>query len=656
MSLEDKIKRLHGPILVLGASGFVGANLLRLLLGQREDVYGTVLHMPAWRLGSLPPSNIVQADLLVDANIDFLLDRIKPKTIFDCTAYGAYSFEKESNLVYETNFNLLTRLLPKLLPLNINAYIHAGSSSEYGARSAGPKESDLPAPNSDYAVSKTAAANLLYFYGRKYIFPCANLRLYSIYGPLEDSSRLIPSLIRHGVKGGFPDLVNPEISRDFVFVVDACEAFVDTALNLPPTHYGDSFNIGSGKKTTIQEATQISANLFKIDTTPCFQTLENRAWDLEDWYSNSQKAKEVLGWESRTSFADGFRLTFEWFHSLDDRETYYRSSKIFGLDTRHSVSAIVACYKDGQAIPIMYEQLRDVFLELKVDYEIIFVNDNSPDDSETVISEITRRDRRVLGLSHSRNFGSQAAFRSGMELATKNSCVLLDGDLQDPPALIKSFVEKWRKGYDVVYGRRVRRQAPLYMQWAYKLFYRVFDQFSYLSIPRDAGDFSLLDRKVIQAILRFPERDIFLRGIRAFVGFKQTGVDYVRPERRFGTTTNSFVKNIGWAKKGILSFSYAPLNFLSFTGTLLFFISIGLGIFQFMMRFFYPDSAPKGVTTILLLIILFGSFNLFAMAILGEYIGKIFEEVKRRPHFVRRAIIRNGEIRSATTDYVHGPE
>jgi dolichol-phosphate mannosyltransferase len=194
------------------------------------------------------------------------------------------------------------------------------------------------------------------------------------------------------------------------------------------------------------------------------------------------------------------------------------------------------------------------------------------------------------------------------------------------------------------------------MQWAYKLFYRVFDQFSYLSIPRDAGDFSLLDRKVIQAILRFPERDIFLRGIRAFVGFKQTGVDYVRPERRFGTTTNSFVKNIGWAKKGILSFSYAPLNFLSFTGTLLFFISIGLGIFQFMMRFFYPDSAPKGVTTILLLIILFGSFNLFAMAILGEYIGKIFEEVKRRPHFVRRAIIRNGEIRSATTDYVHGPE
>ncbi len=190
-----------------------------------------------------------------------------------------------------------------------------------------------------------------------------------------------------------------------------------------------------------------------------------------------------------------------------------------------------------------------------------FVNDCSPDDSEEVIRSITRNDRRVLGISHSRNFGSQAAFRSGMEIATKNSCVLLDGDLQDPPELIAQFVSKWREGFDVVYGRRVKREASLPMQLSYKLFYRIFDTFSYIQIPHDAGDFSLIDRRVMEAMLRFPERDLFLRGVRAYAGFRQIGVDYVRPERMFGHTTNNLWKNLGWAKKGILSFSYVPLGY-----------------------------------------------------------------------------------------------
>ncbi len=210
----------------------------------------------------------------------------------------------------------------------------------------------------------------------------------------------------------------------------------------------------------------------------------------------------------------------------------------------------MACYRDNQAIPIMYQRLKDTFAKLNVDHEIIFVNDGSPDDSEEVIRAISQNDRRVRGISHSRNFGSQAAFRSGMEIATKNSCVLLDGDLQDPPELIESMLGKWREGYDVVYGRRVKREAPLLMQFAYKAFYRLFDYFSYVSIPHDAGDFSLMDKRVVQAVLSFPERDLFLRGVRAFAGFKQTGIDYVRPERMFGVTTNSLLKNIGWAKKG----------------------------------------------------------------------------------------------------------
>jgi len=234
-----------------------------------------------------------------------------------------------------------------------------------------------------------------------------------------------------------------------------------------------------------------------------------------------------------------------------------------------------------------------------------------------------------------------------MLIASKNSCVLLDGDLQDPPELIEKFVTLWRDGFDVVYGRRVKREATFFMQVAYKAFYRIFEAFSYVSIPRDAGDFSLMDRRVVEAVLRFPERDLFLRGVRAYAGFKQIGVDYVRPERMFGRTTNSLAKNLMWAKKGILAFSYAPLNVLSATGVCLFGLTLALIFVQAVLRLFYPDIAPRGITTVIIAVLFFGSINLFAISLAGEYIAKILEEVKHRPHFIRRSIIRDGEVRPA---------
>ena len=647
MALDQKIRRLQGPILVLGASGFVGANLLRKLLNYRDDVFGTISHFPAWRLEGLNDENIVAVDLLVNSNLNFLLEKTQPKIIFNCVAFGAYSFEKDSQLIYQTNFNLTAQLLEKIAACQISCYVHAGSSSEYGDNSSGPEETDLPAPNSDYAVSKIACANLLYFYGKKKQLPCANLRLYSVYGPLEDSSRLIPNLIRHGVEGKYPSFVSPDISRDFIYVDDVSEAFIDTALNLKEEDYGESFNIGSGQKTTISDVAKVANKIFNINTEPVYNSMQNRHWDISDWYANATKAQEKLQWKAKISFPEGLMKTTEWYRGLDDQERYHQSSKKFGLDTKYSVTAIIACYKDNQAIPFMYKRLRETFVRLNIEYEIIFVNDCSPDDSEQVIREISRTDKRVIGISHARNFGSQSAFKSGMEIATKNACVLLDGDLQDPPELIETFVEKWREGYDVVYGRRKKRQAPIFMQIAYKAFYRTFDYFSYLSIPHDAGDFSLIDKKVVQAILQFPERDLFLRGIRAFVGFKQIGVNYVRPERMFGVTTNNLPKNIGWAKKGILSFSYTPLTMLSFMGTVLLLVTLLLAIIQIISRILFPNSVSEGITTILLTILFFGSLNLFSVGIIAEYIAKIFEEVKQRPNFIRRAIIKNGEIRDA---------
>ena len=649
VKLEHKIRRLQGPILILGASGFVGANLLQTILRFRSDVYGTATRLPAWRLKDVPRENVHEVDLLANSNLDALLDSVRPRTILDCVAYGAYSFEVDSQLIYSTNFNLVSRLLERLKSRHVACYLHAGSSSEYGDNASGPAEEASTEPNSHYAVSKIAAANLIHYYGKKLGLPCANLRLYSVYGPGEDSSRLVPNLIRHAVDGKLPGFVDPNVSRDFIYVDDCATAFIDVALQLTPPFYGESFNIGSGQKTTIRDIAYLAKDLFQVEAEPAFN-MQARSWDVVDWYANTAKVRRIIGWQPRVDLRAGLLQMAEWYRGLPDRAAYFQSSKLFGLDTKHSVTAIIACYKDNQAIPIMYERMKKTLTDLNVDYEIIFVNDNSPDDSENVIQEISRNDHRVTGISHSRNFGSQAAFRSGMEIASKNSCVLLDGDLQDPPELIAEFVAKWREGFDVVYGRRVKREAPLLMQFAYKAFYRVFDSFSYLKIPRDAGDFALLDKTVVQAMLRFPERDLFLRGVRAFAGFRQTGVDYIRPERMFGVTTNSFWKNIGWAKKGILSFSNVPLNILSVAGIgmlLLTFVGI---LIQSGLRVFFPELAPKGVTTILIAILLFGSLNLFAISLTGEYIAKVFEEVKRRPHFIRRSIIRNGESRRAAPE------
>jgi polyisoprenyl-phosphate glycosyltransferase len=643
------IRQLQGPILVLGASGFIGANLLRMLLEYREDVYGTATRLPAWRLEGLPRNHVLVTDLLIDSNLDALLEGVKPRTIFDCIAYGAYSFETDQELIYRTNFNLVSRLLGRLDPRSVSCYVHAGSSSEYGDNSSGPREDASPEPNSHYSVSKVAAASLIRYLGKKKGLPCANLRLYSAYGPLEDSSRLIPNIVHFGASGAYPELVDPRVSRDFIYVDDVAHAFIDVGLKLTEADYGESFNIGTGRKTTIGDIITISKRLFDIRQDPVF-AMPNREWDLTDWFSDNSEVRARFGWVPRVGLEEGLERTALWYRSLPDKTAYLRSSKKFGLDTKHSVSAIIACYKDGQAIPIMYERLKKTFTDLNVDHEVIFVNDCSPDDSEEIIRSISRNDRRVLGISHSRNFGSQAAFRSGMEIATKNGCVLMDGDLQDPPELIAQFVSKWREGFDVVYGRRVKREASLPMQVAYKLFYRIFDTFSYIRIPHDAGDFSLVDRRVMDAMLSFPERDLFLRGVRAYAGFRQIGVDYVRPERMFGRTTNNLWKNLGWAKKGILSFSYVPLDIMSSSAIILCAVSFLMVVGQLLAKLLFPELAPKGFASIIILVVFFGSLNVLAISVAGEYIAKIFEEVKQRPHFIRRSIIRDGEVRLAAKE------
>jgi dolichol-phosphate mannosyltransferase len=228
------------------------------------------------------------------------------------------------------------------------------------------------------------------------------------------------------------------------------------------------------------------------------------------------------------------------------------------------------------------------------------------------------------------------------------SVVLLDGDLQDPPELIADFWAKREEGFDVIFGRRVDRDAPWIMRRAYKTFYRVFQALAPFNIPRDAGDFSLMSRDVVDVIIDMPERDLFIRAQRAYAGFKQAGVDYKRPERMFGTSTNNLGRNLGWATRGVLAVSRAPLTGLSLFALGLFGLSVVLIIAQILSKIFLPSIAPQGLVSLSVLILGLGSLNLLAIAVVGEYVGRILEETKRRPRYVRRLITEFGTTRSAT--------
>ncbi len=647
-TLQDKIKKLEGPIFVFGASGFIGANIVNDIFTVRNDVYA-ITHdaNSAWRLKLVdtPAKNILHCDITSFSSVKSIFDKYKPKTVFNLAAYGAYSKQSDTKLIYETNVNGTVNILDNCA--GINAYIHAGSSSEYGTNSAAPSENDTLEPNSHYAASKVSASYIIKYYADYKNVPGINLRLYSIFGYWEEPDRLMPVIIEKARVGEYPQLVEKEISRDFVFVTDAVEAFIDAALNMNPEIIGKSFNICSGIKTTLGQLVDVIRAEFNIAAEPVWGKMQNRKWDLKDWYGNPQNTNAELGWVAKTTLFEGIRATRKWHEAIEYKTKILPAFLQPKLNAK--ISAIIACYKDAQAIPVMYERLVKMFNETKIRYEIIFVNDCSPDNSQEVIAQIAANDNNVIGIQHSRNFGSQSAFLSGMEISTGDAVVLMDGDLQDPPEIIPQFYDKWMEGYEVIYGKRVKREMSFFMNIVYKGFYRIFSKLSYIKIPVDAGDFSLMDRKVVKELINLPETEIFLRGLRAWVGFKQTGVDYIRPERMFGRSTNNLRRNIGWAKKAIFSFSFVPLEVLSYVGIFLTGISFLAIIAQIIIRILYPD-IPHGITTIILLVLFFGGIQLLAVSIIGEYISKIFEESKARPKFIRKSVIYKGKNLNSSSE------
>lgn len=311
--------------------------------------------------------------------------------------------------------------------------------------------------------------------------------------------------------------------------------------------------------------------------------------------------------------------------------------------TNKRISVIVPCYNESENILAMYERLRRVLGGITPNWEIIYVDNASVDNSTQLYKQICEKDNAVSAIFMARNFGnSDTSYTAGTEYASGDAVVWIDGDIQDPPELISEFVKKWLMGYDVIYGIRSKRKVGFFLGRAYNLFYKLFNRYSYINMPMYAGDFCLIDRKIADLLNSFPERDRFLRGLRAWVGFRQTGIEYVREERRGGRTTQNFGRYFYAAKKGIISFSYAPLTLISNVALIAMALSL-IAIIAFpFFAIFYP--APRGFLTLLVVLLCMGSVQFFVLAILGEYMGRVFEEVKQRPKYIIREIINNHRV------------
>ncbi|MFE4713663.1 MULTISPECIES: glycosyltransferase family 2 protein [unclassified Paenibacillus] len=304
------------------------------------------------------------------------------------------------------------------------------------------------------------------------------------------------------------------------------------------------------------------------------------------------------------------------------------------MKARYSV--VVPMYNEEEVISHTYDRLKQVMDRCGDSYELIFVNDGSRDRTVEIMQEISNRDERVKLVDFSRNFGHQIAITAGMDYSSGDAVVVIDADLQDPPEVILQMIEKWKEGYEVVYGKRLKRHGEtLFKKVTAKLFYRLLSSMTSVEIPTDTGDFRLIDRKVCDVLRGLKEKNRYVRGLVSWVGFRQTMVEYVREERFAGETKYPLKKMIRFALDGITSFSHKPLKIASYVGFFISFFSFLYLFFVLFQKVFTSWTVP-GWTSIVGVNLLFNGIVLMLLGVIGEYIGRIYDESKDRPLYIVR--------------------
>jgi glycosyltransferase involved in cell wall biosynthesis len=306
-----------------------------------------------------------------------------------------------------------------------------------------------------------------------------------------------------------------------------------------------------------------------------------------------------------------------------------------GDEPRPGISVVIPVFNEDENLDELQGRLTTVLDATGLTYEIVYVDDGSKDRSVAMIKAFHERDCRVRLIRLSRNFGHQAALNAGLDHARGDAVVLMDADLQDPPELLTTFVERWRAGAEVVYGVREHREGSLLKRCGYHVFYRVYRSLADIDVPLDAGDFCLLDRQVADAIRDLPERQRFLRGLRSWVGFEQEGVPFDRPERFAGEAKYTLSGLVKLALDGLLSFSVIPLRLSSMLGFGLALAGVVYVAFAVIARIM-SGSIPAGWTSIVAIVLVLGGVQLIMIGIVGEYLARVYSESKERPAYIIR--------------------
>jgi polyisoprenyl-phosphate glycosyltransferase len=303
------------------------------------------------------------------------------------------------------------------------------------------------------------------------------------------------------------------------------------------------------------------------------------------------------------------------------------------------VSVAISVYNEEDVLPELLRRVRDALDKIPGGpHEILFVDDGSSDHTFEILASAAAADPRIVVVSLSRNFGHQAALSAALDHVTGDLVVVMDGDLQDPPEVIPRFLEEQRKGYDVVYAQRVRRKEPWILRACYFLFYRLIAGVSNVHLPLDSGDFGLLSRRVVDRLRAIPEHHRYLRGLRAWVGFRQAGIPVERAERYSGKSRYGLIRLLRLAFDGIFAFSVAPLRAASVMGVITIFGSLLFALYAVYVRFFLGKS-PPGFTALIVAVTLLSGIQLLFLGVIGEYLGRVYEETKGRPNYVIGAIV-----------------
>lgn len=311
------------------------------------------------------------------------------------------------------------------------------------------------------------------------------------------------------------------------------------------------------------------------------------------------------------------------------------------------ISVVVPLFNEQENLPELYRRLTAALEREGERFELVFVNDGSRDATPRLLESLHRQDWRVVVVHLSRNFGHQAAICAGLDQARGQAVIVMDGDLQDPPEVLGRFLTAWRQGHEVVYAVRAKRQEPLWKRAAYAMFYRMLRAISELDMPLDSGDFCLMDRAVVDTIKNMPERDRFVRGLRSFAGYRQTGIRYERPARHAGRAKYTFRALVRLALDGLIGFSGFPLALITYLGFFVLSLALiaGGGL---LLDCLHHRQLPEGWSITLFAVLLVGALQLLSLGIVGQYLRRIFLETKGRPTYVIGSLRRAEVARNRT--------